>query len=389
MMKAYIELGSTKEFVKHLMGEPSESSVDFWTYGTSHVKFNQEGLLVAWKNMFNELTEYMQPYVPTDQKLQIGMTKEEVLQVLGAPTAIIDASPEEWKYEASHVKFDVHGQVNEWKNVYDQITYGLQGPELGNNLHLEIGMEKKDLLRCLGAPSMLLAMDPNTWHYQASHVKLQHDRVIEWVNLYNQLEAGMQSPEETEDYLKLGMGKNAVLKLLGSPSAIIASDPEVWKYESSFVRFEADKVIEWRSMFGQLKRALKKPMYQGFIKIGLSKEEVLNIIGSPDSISRMNSDLWHYDSSHVKFKDGKLCEYRCQFHDFDKGLMKGSSNEDDIEVGSDKEVVLKRLGSPTAIFEKEPDVWHYGNANVYFDRHGHVKTWQNIDDIKRTIKSKE
>jgi len=386
-MKSYIGIGSSKKQVRELLGEPSRSDVNFWTYGTSHIKFSSSGFVVAWKNMFGELSKAFQPYIPTEEKLSLGQSKAQVIEVLGAPTAIIDAIPEEWKYEGAHVKFDKNDKVCEWKNVYDQISYGLLQAEDSDD-YIDIGTSKEKVLKILGAPSMISALDHDTWYYQASHVKFKHNKVIEWKNQYDQLSFGMKKAEVVNGHLFIGASKHDVLTLLGSPTSVLSSNSNVWKYESSHILFENDRVIEWKSMFGQLNHGLKKAQ-GGVIRLGMHKDQILEILGSPDTVSKLNKDLWHYKSSHVFFIKDKLVEYRAGFHDFDIGLKRGSSHASDIDIGSSEEEVLERLGSPTAIFYRETGVWHYGNASVYFDNYMKVRSWQNIDDIKKKIKLEE
>jgi hypothetical protein len=70
------------------------------------------------------------------------------------------------------------------------------------------------------------------------------------------------------------------------------------------------------------------------------------------------------------------------FRDLEKGFKKGSASNTDVKLGSNRELVLNRLGTPSCLLEKEPFVWHYGNASVIFDLDMTVTSWKNIDDIK-------
>ena len=385
-MRDYIHLGITKEEVTALLGEPSKINNNLWTYGSSHIKFNSNGEVVAWKNMFDDLSKGMKPVLASDYTFFLGSTTEEVIQALGSPTAVIDDFESVWRYEASHIKFDVNGCVIEWKSVYRQMEHGLKKAVEGADF-IRIGSTSEDVLKALGAPDTLLALDKDVWHYKASHVKFRNNKVIEWKNQYRQLNVGMKSPEECHVYLNIGSTEEEVLTTLGSPTEILVINPNVWKYAASHILFENHKVVEWKGVYNQLDDGLKPPGYNDYIRIGLTKEEILEIYGSPHSVLKLNPDVWHYASSHIKFKQNKVTEWRNMFHDLKKGFKRGDQSSEDVIIGASEDVVLNRLGSPTCILEKEPYVWHYGNASVHFDSKMVVTSWKNIDDIKKHVDS--
>jgi len=379
----YIHIGSDKSQVCKLLGEPSRIDANMWTYKTSYIKFDSEGKVVAWKNLFNELNAGMKLYIPNDRTFFIGSSMEDVLESMGSPTTVISSREPEWRYEASHIKFR-DNKVVEWKNLYNQLDRGMIKPVEGAN-YLSIGMTKENVVNALGSPTMVLAINPDVWLYQASHVKFRENCVIEWKNQYNQLDHGMKKPENSIEYLDIAATEGLVLELLGSPTSILASNHNIWKYESSHIKFKNHKVVEWKNMFGQLDIAMKKPLCNDIVRINMNKTTVLEILGSPDSISELAPDVWHYKSSHITFKSDKVVEWRNMFHDLDNGMKRGSDIAEDVVIGSDEDVVLNRIGSPTSIFEREPNTWHYGNASVYFDGNHHVISWKNIGDIKKDI----
>ncbi|MBI9011485.1 MAG: hypothetical protein JEZ08_04585 [Clostridiales bacterium] len=385
-MNDYIHLGSTKKEVTILLGEPSKINNNLWTYGSSHIKFNSNGEVIAWKNMFDDLSKAMKPFLSSDYTFFLGSTTDEVLQALGSPTAVIEGFESVWRYEASHVKFDGKGCVIEWKSVYRQLEHGLKKRIEGSDF-IRIGSTSEEVLQALGSPDTVLALDQDVWHYKASHIKFRNNKVVEWRNQYRQLNEGMKSPEESHYFLNIGSTEEEVLTTLGSPTEILVINPHIWKYGASHVIFENGRVIAWKSVYHQLDEGLKAPNYNDYIRIGMSKEEILDIYGSPSSILKLDPDIWHYDTSHIKFNDNKVCEWRNMFRDLEKGFKKGDPSAEDVKIGVSGEVVLNRLGSPTCILEKEPFVWHYGNASVYFSSDMIVTSWLNIDDIKKHVDS--
>lgn len=379
-----IFLGSSKEDVRSVLGEPSKIDAKFWTYRTSHIQFDWQDKVIAWKNMFHELDEGLEPYRPSDKCFFLGSSKEQVFKALGPPTAIIDSKANEWRYESSHVKFDTDNLVIEWKNLYNQLSHGLKRPQVGSG-YIHLGSDKERVYLILGAPDMISALEPDKWYYQASHVKFNNNKVIEWKNQYKQLDKGMKAAEASKQFLRQWLDESSVLEILGSPTTLLASNSNKWRYGASHILFEDHHVVEWQNMFGELTPGCLLPSYQGKIKIGLDKEQVLKIFGSPDRINKLDPETWHYKSSHIKFIDGLVAEWRNMFHDFDRGMYLGDHSEKDIFHGADEDQVLRRLGSPTSILSGQPLTWHYGNAAVYFDDDKKVVSWKNIHDIKKVI----
>lgn len=381
----YIHIGSTKQDVRALLGEPSRVDAGFWTYGTSHIKFDHHECVIAWKNMFSEMDKGFMQNRDDNQSFFLGSSMHEVLLALGSPTGVVDSPEPVWEYESSHVKFDKNGFVIEWKNNYKQINHGLDLP-IDHHIKLKLGDLKTDVLSALGAPTSVLAIEPNVWHYEASHVKFdEKDCLIEWRNQYHQLDHGMKKQVDEVRFLELGLSEDEVMDILGAPTTVLAINPMIWKYDSSHVLFENHKVVEWKNMFRQLNYGMQKSSSKGVLRVDLTKDEVLNLLGTPDTLSKLNPNVWHYHGSHIMFKDGKVVEWRQMFHDLEVAFAEGEHTATDISIGSSKETVLNRLGSPTAVLEKEPLVWHYGNASIIFGADQKVKSWQNIDDIKKHV----
>ncbi len=380
-MKHYIHLGASKEKVSELLGEPSKINNNLWTYGSSHIKFNGNGEVIAWKNMFGDLSRAFRTYSPTTHKFFFGSTVDDVLEALGSPTGVDESFEPVWHYESSHVKFDGAGNVIEWKSVYNQLSNGLQKPVEGSE-YFKVGSTQGDVLNVMGAPDAVLAINPDVWCYGSSHIKFRDNKVVEWRNQYRQLDMGMKLSEEGAASVHIGSSEEEVLLALGSPTEVLVINPNVWHYKESHLLFEDHHVIEWRNVYKQLDGGLKSANYNDYIRVGLTKEEVSEIFGSPDRVLKINPDVWYYDTSHIKFLDNKVCEWRNMFRDLEKGFKKGSASNTDVKLGSNRELVLNRLGSPSCLLEKEPYVWHYGNASVIFDLDMTVTSWKNIDDIK-------
>jgi len=113
----------------------------------------------------------------------------------------------------------------------------------------------------------------------------------------------------------IGTPQNVVLQIMGRPTDIIRSpylNEETWYYGISFVTFKYGKVYEYWN-FGNLKvwlGSIKKDAPP--IKIGATKNSVLNAMGTPTAVSvfeSLNKETWYYGISSITFQDNKVYEY--------------------------------------------------------------------------------
>jgi outer membrane protein assembly factor BamE (lipoprotein component of BamABCDE complex) len=113
----------------------------------------------------------------------------------------------------------------------------------------------------------------------------------------------------------IGTPKNVVLQIMGRPTDIIRSpylNEETWYYGISSVTFKYGKVYEYWN-FGNLKvwlGSIKKDAPS--IKIGATKNSVLNAMGTPTAVSvfeSLNEETWYYGISSITFQDNKVYEY--------------------------------------------------------------------------------
>jgi hypothetical protein len=114
-------LGSTREEVMEIQGEPDHFSLDALRYGTSEV-FLRDGRVVSWNNIYPRLKVRWQPTdVTTLSHFTLGSTKDEVLAIQGTPDRFTGDS---FHYGTSDVFFQ-HGRVVGWRNIYPRLrVYG-------------------------------------------------------------------------------------------------------------------------------------------------------------------------------------------------------------------------------------------------------------------------
>lgn len=112
-----------------------------------------------------------------------------------------------------------------------------------------------------------------------------------------------------------------------------------------------------------------------YITVGLTKDEVVAILGTPTSASE---DKLVYQGSEIDFTDGKVSGWKIDpvSAPIRVKLWPTGSVDPDLDsfgVGSSKNVVLVVQGTPTAFTE---NTFSYGGSEVYF-RDDRVVSWKN------------
>jgi hypothetical protein len=106
----YITVGSTRDDVIRLEGQPESGSSSLFTYGSSHIYF-EDGKVSGWDNRSPHLKVRLKPSVRNrESTFTIGSTKDTVLSVQGTPDSFSDS---EFTYGISTVHFE-DGRVTSW-----------------------------------------------------------------------------------------------------------------------------------------------------------------------------------------------------------------------------------------------------------------------------------
>ena len=184
-VRGYFTVGSTKDEVLGVQGTPTSFSDAQWTYGLSHVSF-QNGRVVSWYvSPVNSLHVRMvasdgSAAVRPAPYFTVGSTKDEVLAAQGTPTSF---SETQWRYGLSHVSFQ-NGRVTNWsvspvnslrvhmvpENQADADAARARG-------YFTVGSTKDAVLAVQGTPT---SFGETQWGYGLSHVTFQNGRVATW-----------------------------------------------------------------------------------------------------------------------------------------------------------------------------------------------------------------
>jgi outer membrane protein assembly factor BamE (lipoprotein component of BamABCDE complex) len=121
-----------------------------------------------------------------------------------------------------------------------------------------------------------------------------------------------------------------------------------------------------------------------YFTIGSTKDEVLQVQGSPTSVHKYESwgeEVWDYSYSTITFRRGRVKEYSNQAYNLKVKVAASVQrrNGSRFTIGSTKEEVLEAQGNPTSVHKYESwgeEVWDYSYSTVTF-QNGWVKEYSN------------
>ncbi|MBF8983007.1 DnaJ domain-containing protein [Lutibacter sp. B2] len=177
-------------------------------------------------------------------------------------------------------------EKKEWDTVDKKIT---------------IGTTKEEVSEIMGTPDTIYE-SLNSWSYAGDSIDFDRsNKVSSWSNSCGNLKVELGKKIETNKKITIGTTKKEVSEIMGTPDTIYES-LNSWSYAGDSIDFDrSNKVSSWSNSCGNLKVELgKKIDTNKKITIGTTKEEVLEIMGTPDTIyESLNS--WSYDGDSINF----------------------------------------------------------------------------------------
>lgn len=378
--KGNITLGTTKEQVLNLLGQPLKSwrsdkifymeydkgtlylSVESSDYSNSiHLDWDYKlGKVLGWEN--KSIPNIV--LGPKDSKapaFKIGSSMEEVSKACGTPRFIppyyLNEKDDYWIYpDDSIVFFDKNQKVISYINNGSlKVFLGekqLPAPPINNNSKII------DLVNSMGTPDTVNAFFIKSVDYSKYTVK---------VTTY---------PDPIT-------GNTYTLKY--------TSDYTYYQYKNSFVAFDKNEKIIHFLNGGDLNINFgEKDISSKGISIDSTEDDIVKAMGTPDKILD-NSDYkrnWYYGDSYIQVDElGKVIGWKDK-SSVSGGINKGNLNISKsasilnspvITIGSTKNDVINAMGSPLQFYF---NVATYGNAQITFDEKGQVKTIYRSDGIK-------
>lgn len=114
---------------------------------------------------------------------------------------------------------------------------------------------------------------------------------------------------KSEEQFTLGSTMNHVIELMGNPTRISYFGKDTyWYYKNSRITFKNNMVSEWSNSSKNLKVTMvKSASADGSFTKGSTYEQVIAVMGIPDSILNVKDEVWwYYSYSKISFKHGKV-----------------------------------------------------------------------------------
>lgn len=364
-------LGAKKAQVIDVLGEPTRSNGLTDYYKNSSVNYDRDGNVVGWKNVFGTLDEVLSK--AKSGNLRLGIRSDEVIAALGTPSEIPKSKSYIWFYENAYLTFDSDWRVNGWNNIYGALNQAITLPSGGK---LSLGISVEDVINAIGSPSEISYSNPYRWQYQNAYVTFNSDwNVNGWKNTYGELNQSFVVA--TGGKLSLGMSNDDVVAALGTPSEVTYANPFKWFYKNSWITFNSDWVVTgWKNIYDELNPALVVPT-GGKIALGISRDAMLEVLGTPSEISHDNPYRWFYKNSSVTFgTDWMVSGWKDVYGELMPSFYTPQGGK--LDVGSSSEDVISVLGTPTEIAVANQFLWTYKNSTIVFDTSWTVQEWKSV-----------
>jgi curved DNA-binding protein CbpA len=190
----YFGIGSTRDDVLAIQGEPSIIVGNTWHYKDSSVDFHGNQVS-SYSDFSKKLKVRVLPSGDTSEArsrgyFTIGSTKDEVLAIQGTPASVIGNM---WLYRDSSVDFyghQVSGYSNVSKNLKVRVLPSGDTSEARSRGYFTIGSTKDEVLAIQGTPWSVIG---NTWHYGDSSVYFYGNQVSSYSNVSKNLKIRLKS----------------------------------------------------------------------------------------------------------------------------------------------------------------------------------------------------
>jgi outer membrane protein assembly factor BamE (lipoprotein component of BamABCDE complex) len=199
----YFGIGSTKDGVLAIQGEPFLIIRNTWYYKDSSIDFSGDQVS-GYSNISKNLKVRFLPNGDESEATSrsyftIGSTKDEALAVQGTPSSVIGNA---WYYKDSSIDFSgdqVSGYSNISKNLKVRFLPNGDESEATSRSYFTIGSTKDEVLVVQGTPSGVIR---NTWYYKDSSIDFSGDQVSGYFNISKNLKVQMKHRLTPEDELK-------------------------------------------------------------------------------------------------------------------------------------------------------------------------------------------
>ena len=263
------------------------------------------------KNVATEVVSSTDTEVEAIEKdfFTIGSTEDEVIAVMGTPTAVQFAPYFKTLFYGSATVTIKSGRVTEYSN-----GAGLKVRPLSSDSSqgfFTIGSTEEEVIAVMGTPTSVHDYSSfKTLYFGSSTVTIKRGRVSEYSNSGG-LKVRLQSTASSLGYFTIGSTEDEVIAVMGTPTSVHDySSFKTLYFGSSTVTIKRGRVSEYSNSGGLKVRLQSTTSLLGYFKIGSTEDEVIAVMGTPTSIHDYSSfKTLYFGSATVTIKSGRVSEY--------------------------------------------------------------------------------
>ena len=152
---------------------------------------------------------------------------------------------------------------------------------------------------------------------------------------------------------------------------------EVWDYGDSSLTFFGDKLAGWKNASNLHLIAGSKIANASPLTLGSKSAAILASVGTPSALeplSSMGFEIWQFGNASLFLQNSLLIGWINYDHTLPISLTSHSNNAQTLILGSSKDDVISKLGTPAVIYPKSEgnSFWAYDTAAFAFDSDGFV-----------------
>lgn len=321
----------------------------------------------------------------TGIKFKYGSSKEELFEAMGTPKELFMVRNKVYAtYNEGFIELE-NNKVISWVESIKgglRLDVGAIDPK-SSGFYYDSSFE--EVVKSMGAPPMLFKDDNQiVLQYGKSFVYLYENmKVKHWLNK-GELKLGTMSKDENAPPFSVGTTRGGVIKAMGLPDSISDQDTElhwggvIWYYGNSKVHFSTDFLVDGWLNKGNLKLPVTASKNTP-VKIGMTKQEVMDAYGTPDFVSPYFYTIKYGNSTLNFFNNGKLSEVINADKNIKISQYDHSTNQD-FAMDASLDEVLASMGHPDKMDEYFQWIrLYYGNSELCFTSNKLVG-YTNIDD---------
>ncbi len=177
--KGRLTLGSTKEQVAKVLGNPDSASDSSYTYGFSQINF-ENNKIVGWFTIDRPLEISLGEKKDNAPPFTVGSSKKEVVDAMGTPSSLFNDA---FEYQFSRINFDSDNKVSGWTTIDEPLNVEIKS-NIADAHPFAIGSTLEEVVAIMGTPD---SYSDDRIGYKFSVVFIQDGKVSQYSDISHNL----------------------------------------------------------------------------------------------------------------------------------------------------------------------------------------------------------